>query len=136
MTGAVSSSQIIEPFLSLIKLCPNVDSAFISLIADTPSDTQSQFGLYVPCRNRSIIGKIQVDYIWYEVAEWERVICQCFSMLLKGFQPEMERLAISAYSCRCAAYAHMCIVVSKEEKRRARRGARLINVTIAEELAS
>ncbi|KFY90077.1 hypothetical protein V498_06185 [Pseudogymnoascus sp. VKM F-4517 (FW-2822)] len=129
-------TQIIEPFLSLIKLCPNVDSAFISLIADTPSDTQSRFGLYVPCRDRYIIGKIQVDYIWYEVAEWERVIRQCFSMLRKGLQPEIERLAIWAYSCSCAAYAHMDIVVSKEEKRRARRGARCIDVKIAEELAS
>ncbi|OBT63128.1 hypothetical protein VE03_07438 [Pseudogymnoascus sp. 23342-1-I1] len=124
-------SQIVEPFVSLIKLCPNVESAFVSLLSDHPTGPQCQLGLFVPCHNRDETIEIEVDNRWYEVAEWEYLIRAQFSSLQNGIQLE-ENIAVWDYSCKCVAYANFDIAVSNEEKSRARQGVRRINATIIE----
>lgn len=125
-------TQIIDPFLSLIKLCPNVDSVLVSLVADDPFGYQSQFAMYVPCHDRDETTRIQVNYQWYKVAEWERIIRKHFSLLRKGIQPDMENMAFWVYTCGCNAMAQIDIVVSDGEQRRADLGAQRIKATIME----
>lgn len=128
-----SFPQIIEPFQSLIKLCPNVESVFISLVAQNSSGRQIQLGLYIPCHDRNETTSVQVDYRWYKVANWECVIRKYFSTLRKGIGPEeKDNFAVWQYSCGCIAHADVEITVSDEEKRRARLGSRRINVTVKE----
>lgn len=129
-------TQIIEPFQSLIKLCPNVESVFISLVAKNSSGPQIQFGLYIPCHDRYEIKKVQVDYRWYKVAEWERVIRKYFSILRRGILPVENNIAVWEYSCECVVFADIDITVSDEEKRRAILGARRIDATVMEGLSS
>jgi hypothetical protein len=108
-------TRIIEPFQSLIKLCPNVESVFVSLVAENSSGRHTRFGLYIPCHDRNEITKIQVDYQWYKVAELERLIRKYFSTLRKGIGPEENNFAVWKYSCGCFAYADIDITVSDEE---------------------
>ncbi|OBT98554.1 hypothetical protein VE01_03631 [Pseudogymnoascus verrucosus] len=126
-------TQIIEPFQSLIKLCPNVESVFISLVAQNSSGRQIHLGLYIPCHDRNETTNVQVDYRWYKVANWECVIRKYFSTLRKVIGPEeKDNFAVWQYSCGCIAHADVEITVSDEEKRRARLGSRRINVTVKE----
>jgi hypothetical protein len=123
-------TQIIEPFQSLIKLCPNVESVFVSLVSKHLSGPQIQFGLYIPCHDRYEIKTVQVDYRWYKLAEWERAIRKYFSILRKGIPPVKNNMAVWEYSCECVTFAEIVITVSDEEKRRAILGARRIYVTV------
>lgn len=128
--GCSFLTQIIEPFQYLVKLCPNVESVFISLVADTPSGSRNQFGLYIPCHNRKETKKVQVNDRWYKVAEWESVIRYHFSRLLEGIPLEENNLISWDYSCSCVVSADIMITVSEGEKERARQGARRINATV------
>lgn len=124
-------TQVTENFLSLIKLCPNLESVSVSLLADLASYRGCQIGLFIPCLGHDETRLVRVGGQWRVVAEWERVIRKWFSSFQKGVHYILESTAVWEYSRGCTVHADINIVVSEEEERRAELGARLINATIA-----
>ncbi|OBT74603.1 hypothetical protein VF21_06377 [Pseudogymnoascus sp. 05NY08] len=125
-------SQFIEPFQSLIKLCPNVESVFVSLVLNSPSGSRTQFCLYIPCHDRDEFIEVQVDDQWYKVAEWESIIRLYFNVSFEEIEPDGKHGVLWIYSCGCVAGAYIDIIVSDEERMCAILGARRINATIKE----
>lgn len=104
-------SQIVEPFLSLVKLCPNVESIFICLVTIKPCGSPSNFCLYIPCHNRKEEWDHEIAGDQRAVAAWERAVRRHFEMLRDVIQSGFENMATWEYACECMAGARISAVI-------------------------
>ncbi|KFZ14918.1 hypothetical protein V502_05851 [Pseudogymnoascus sp. VKM F-4520 (FW-2644)] len=113
-------SQIVEPFVSLVKLCPNVESLFICLVTIKPCGSLSNFCLYIPCHNRKEDWYDEIDEFdefdeiagdQRAMAAWERAVRLHFTLLRETIQSGFENMATWEYACECMAGARISAVI-------------------------
>lgn len=117
-------SLITDSFLSLVRLCPNVKSLFISLVTIKPCGNPSKFCLYIPCQDRTENVGYEIAEEWHAAARWEVVVDMEFRSLRQMIQLGLATVAAWEYTCGCYAIGEIEVVVPEKKLARPQIGAR------------